>query len=315
MNDNQAWQRYQQYLCAAPAINLRLDISRMSFSDSFFQDMAEPMRHAVAAMDELEGGAIANPDENRMVGHYWLRDPKRSPNQDIRKSIEATIADIKRLADDVQAGVIAPQEEDGFFVVLVVGIGGSALGPQFVADALGQADDPVLVRFIDNTDPDGIDRTLAELDDTLGQTLTVVISKSGGTAETRNGMLEVRAAYEAKGLAFAKHAVAITGEGSALDRLAQEEGWLRALPMWDFVGGRTSECSAVGLLPAALQGIDIDAMLEGARACDEVTRSKDVAANPAALLALMWYHATGGKGERAMVVLPYRDRLALRFTP
>jgi glucose-6-phosphate isomerase len=81
--------------------------------------------------------------------------------------------------------------------------------------------------------------------------------------------------------------------------------------MWDWVGGRTSELSAVGLLPAALQGLDIDGMLAGARSCDEVTRQRDLRANPAALLALMWHHAGGGKGSRDLVVLPYKDRLEL----
>ena len=94
----------------------------------------------------------------------------------------------------------------------------------------------------------------------------MVISKSGATKETRNGMLEVARAYRDDGLSFAAHAVAVTGEGSELDRLARSEGWRAVFPMWDWVGGRTSELSAVGLLPAALQGLDIDAMLEGPRA-------------------------------------------------
>ena len=81
--------------------------------------------------------------------------------------------------------------------------------------------------------------------------------------------------------------------------------------MFDWIGGRTSELSAVGLLPAALQGIDIDAMLAGAAACDEATRVQETKANPAALLALMWFHATGGVGRKDMVVLPYKDRLLL----
>jgi glucose-6-phosphate isomerase len=81
--------------------------------------------------------------------------------------------------------------------------------------------------------------------------------------------------------------------------------------MWDWVGGRTSELSAVGLLPAALQGIDIDAMLRGAAECDAVTRRPDTARNPAARLALLWHHATGGRGAKDMVVLPYKDRLLL----
>jgi glucose-6-phosphate isomerase len=93
--------------------------------------------------------------------------------------------------------------------------------------------------------------------------------------------------------------------------MAKKEGWIARFPMWNWVGGRTSETSAVGLLPAALQGIDIDALLEGAHLCDEVTRKKDSQTNPAALLALMWYHATGGFGKKDMVILPYKDRLQL----
>jgi len=81
--------------------------------------------------------------------------------------------------------------------------------------------------------------------------------------------------------------------------------------MWDWVGGRTSELAAVGLLPARLQGFDIDAMLAGARDTDAVTRGREIVRNPAALLALMWYHAGGGRGAKDMVILPYKDRLML----
>jgi len=81
--------------------------------------------------------------------------------------------------------------------------------------------------------------------------------------------------------------------------------------MWDWVGGRTSELSAVGLLPAALQGVEIDSLLAGARACDDVTRSNNVNANPAAQLALAWFFAGNGKGTKNMVVIPFKDRLEL----
>jgi glucose-6-phosphate isomerase len=150
---------------------------------------------------------------------------------------------------------------------------------------------------------------LRSLSGKLGETLVVVTSKSGSTPEPRNGMLTTEAAYKAEGLDFARHAVAVTGAGSALDREAK--GWLARFPMWDWVGGRTSEFSAVGLLPAALQGFDIDAMLAGAAACDQVTRVHDSGKNPAALMALMWHLATGGKGSKDLVVLPYKDRLLL----
>jgi glucose-6-phosphate isomerase len=105
--------------------------------------------------------------------------------------------------------------------------------------------------------------------------------------------------------------VAVTGAGSELEGVALAEGWLERFPMWDWVGGRTSVTSAVGLLPAALQGIDIRALLEGARSCDIITRTPDTPRNPAALMALMWHHATGGRGAKDMVMLPYKDRLLL----
>ena len=165
--------------------------------------------------------------------------------------------------------------------------------------------------FLDNTDPDGFQRTFDRLGPHLGETLVIVTSKSGGTPETRNGMLAAREGLRAAGLDLARQAVAITQEGSALDRQATAEGWLARFPMWDWVGGRTSETSAVGLLPAALQGIDVTALLEGARACDASTRVHDLFGNPAALLATSWLRATGGRGGRAMVVLPYKDRLLL----
>ncbi len=300
---NDLWKRYKDTLCVAPSLDLSLDVSRMAFDDAFLARMAPAMEKAYAAMDALEKGAVANPDEKRMVGHYWLRDPKRAPTPELTKAIEGAVASVQAFAKDVhQAGK--------FKRLLSVGIGGSALGPMFVADALGDpASDRMQAYFIDNTDPDGIARVLRCLEGKLGETLTIVTSKSGSTPEPRNGMLAVAAAYRAAGLDFARHAVAVTGAGSALDKDAKD--WIARFPMWDWVGGRTSEFSAVGLLPAALQGFDVDAILAGARACDEVTRVHDTMKNPAALMALLWYHATDGKGRKDLVVLPYKDRLLL----
>jgi glucose-6-phosphate isomerase len=180
-----------------------------------------------------------------------------------------------------------------------------------VADALGSTADPLEIHFLDNTDPDGFDRIFDQLSDRLSTTLVVVISKSGGTKETRNGMVETQAAFEQRGLDFPKHAVAVTGEGSELDQVAQGNGWLKRFPMWDWVGGRTSVMSAVGLLPMALQGLDIDAFLAGASAMDAKTRVPSIQENAAMKLALIWYYASNGRGEKDMVVLPYKDRLVL----
>ncbi len=307
----QSWQRYREYLCTAQEIGLLLDISRMDFGAEFFPAMEGAMQRAFAAMADLEKGAIANPDEGRMVGHYWLRAPGLAPDAGIAAEIEFTLRGVKEFCADIHGGVILSPGGKRFRRILVVGIGGSALGPQFVADALGGSNDRMQCHFFDNTDPDGMDRVLSTIGTDLDETLCVVISKSGGTKETRNGMLEAMAAYERQGLRFSRFAVAVTGRGSELDETALAQGWLARFPMWDWVGGRTSVTSAVGLLPAALQGVDIDRLLEGARLCDTATRVPETRRNPAALLALSWYHATGGVGSRDMVVLPYKDRLLL----
>lgn len=305
------WSRYRSHLIDCPRIGLSLDVSRMNFTEDFISHMKPAMRSAFAAMAELENGAIANPDENRMVGHYWLRNAKRAPSSEIAAEIESNIGAIKAFVKKLRRGEIKTQNGKKFTDVLVIGIGGSALGPQFVSEALGGPKDRMTMHFFDNTDPDGMDRVLERIGKSLARTLTVVISKSGGTKETRNGMLIAAAAYAAAGLDFGRHAVAVTGSGSELDRHAQSQHWLERFPMWDWVGGRTSELSAVGLLPAALQGIAIDEMLKGAKDADAVTRKPDIRENPSALLALMWYYIGGGRGLRDMVILPYKDRLLL----
>src|SRR5881398_2835906 len=311
MASSSLWQRFQEYFLRYVDLDFSIDISRMKFPADFFEKMQPGIEKAFAAMRELESGAIANPTEKRMVGHYWLRNPTLAPTAEIRKEIEGTINRVKKFAEDVHAGKIAAENGKRFRHVLLIGIGGSALGPQFVADALGSSHEPMNIFFFDNTDPDGFDRVFERMDDLLSQTLVIVISKSGGTKETRNGMLQAEARFKDKQLPFNKHAVAVTGAGSDLDKYAEENKWLARFPMYDWIGGRTSVMSAVGLLPMALEGFDIDNFLAGAAAMDERTRIPDVAENAAMLLALMWYYAGNGKGDKDMVIIPYKDRLAL----
>lgn len=305
------WETYKALLVDEPELGFRLDVSRMGLDQQDLALRATATGAALSAMEALERGAIANPDEKRMVGHYWLRAPELAPTPEIRAAILQTQARVVDFAARVHDGRVRPPGAERFRRLLVIGIGGSALGPQLVADALSRQDDRMQPHFLDNTDPDGFDRVLGGLGDGLGQTLALVISKSGGTPETRNGMLEAGAAYAARGLEFARHAVAITQDESALDRLARESSFLERFPMWDWVGGRTSVTSAVGLLPAALQGIDVAALLRGAAQMDALTRRPEPQRNPAALLALAWHKAGDGRGARAMVLLPYKDRLLL----
>jgi glucose-6-phosphate isomerase len=305
------WQRYQEWLYYHAGLGFYLDVSRMRFDDRFVEQLTPKFEQAFQDMAALEAGAIANPDENRRVGHYWLRDPELAPDIELKQDIVETLENIEAFVKKIHSGEISPPQAPKFTDIVSIGIGGSALGPEFVAEALSPDLPPLAIHFIDNTDPAGIDRVLAKVGDRLNSTLVLVISKSGGTPEPRNGMIEVQHAYAERNLDFGKQAVAITGRGSNLDQIANAQGWLATFPMHDWVGGRTSEFSAVGLVPAALQGIDIRAMLAGAKEMDIATRKPQIKGNPAALLALAWYFSGNGKGEKDMVVLPYKDSLLL----
>ena len=299
---------FEQYLAWRVVVEtpaLELDLSDAGLAAADLTAATPRLRAALAAMQALEAGAVANPDEGRRVGHYWLRAPELAPEPAMTAEILESWASIERFAAELRDGTVSASDGQPFRDILLVGIGGSALGPQLLVDALGGR-----LHVLDNTDPDGIHRTLAGLP-ALAHTLVLVTSKSGSTVETRNGMLEVAAACTRAGLEFGRQAVAITGVGSHLDQLARAQGWRARFPLWDWVGGRTSVLSPVGLLPAALLGLDWRGLLRGAAAMDVATRNPEVRANPAAMLAHAWFMLTGGHGERAMVVLPYADRLVL----
>jgi len=263
------WQRYQDWLYYHSELGLYVDISRIRFTPDFVTQIQPKFVKAFADMKALELGAIANPDEQRMVGHYWLRSPEIAPTEELRRDITETLDRIEDFTNKVHTGIIHPPSAPKFTDILSIGIGGSALGPQFVAQCFAKADVPLKISFIDNSDPDGIDLVLDLLGDRLSTTLVLVISKSGGTPEAANGMKEAEFAFKKAGLDFAKHAIAITGVGSALEKYAIANGWIAQFPMYDWIGGRTSELSAVGLVPAALQGIDIREMLRNKGSTDQ----------------------------------------------
>lgn len=304
------WSEYCEKVLTVPQLGFSLDYGHVRMTAADWNRLQPLFGPALTALSSIDGGSLANMDEGRMVGHYWLRAPELAPTPEIEEEIRATLGDIQRFAAAVHSGQIAG-ERGPIRHLLHCGIGGSALGPQLVADCLGSAADRLQIHFVDNTDPDGIDRLLGRLAGQLGQTLVTVVSKSGGTPETRNGMLEIEAAYGATGLSFARHAVAVTQAGSLLDQTAVKGGWLARFPMWDWVGGRTSVMSAVGLVPAALQGLDIDSLLAGAREMDQCNRVAEPRQNPSLLLAALWYQLGEGRGAKDMVILPYKDRLAL----
>src|SRR5438874_12015139 len=132
---NSLWQRFQKYFLRYSEIGFTIDISRMRFADDFLQSMGARAQRAFSEMRQLEAGAIANVDERRMVGHYWLRNPGLAPSASLRNEIEATNARIKKFAAEIHAGDIAPATGK-FRHPLLHGSGGTARGPLFGAEAL-----------------------------------------------------------------------------------------------------------------------------------------------------------------------------------
>ena len=315
MAQHNNWQKFSDNLLRYSDPDLWLDLSLMDLPDDLISSKEKIISQSLDEITKIEKGVKVNSDEDkdsggRRVGHYWLRNPDLAPDE-IGVSIQRTIAEIKAFSSGIHKGEILSPSGEKFTNLLLIGIGGSALGPQLAVDALTDHRAPMKIHFFDNTDPDGMDRILNEIGEDLNKTLTLVISKSGGTKETRNGMLEAKSAYENGGLVFGKHAIAVTGKESQLDRYATEEDWIGIFPMEDWVGGRTSITSVVGLLPMALMGINIEDFLNGAAAIDNKTRPPEVKQNAAMMMALSWYHTGEGKGSKAMVILPYKDRLNL----
>ncbi|MFO7629481.1 MAG: glucose-6-phosphate isomerase [Prochlorococcaceae cyanobacterium] len=303
------WQRYEQLLWFHEDLGFWLDVSRMAINAPDLEALTPRFEPVFDAMEALERGAIANPDEQRQVGHYWLRAPQLAPDPASGQHISSEIDRIGSFGQQVLSGQLRSPSGAKFSDVLWIGIGGSGLGPLLIIEALEEEGQGLPFHFIDNVDPQGISRTLAQLGARLASTLVVVVSKSGGTPEPRLGMVQARARLEAAGGSWTSQAVAVTMLGSQLDRQAEAEGWLQRFDMFDWVGGRTSITSAVGLLPAALIGADLRAFLDGAAVMDVATRRRELLHNPAALLSAAWFVAGKGRGCRDMVVLPYRDRL------
>lgn len=203
--------------------------------------------------------------------------------------------------------------------IVVLGIGGSALGASALQRALlkpfwnelsdEQRDYFPRLYILDNIDPTTIGPLLDRLD--LRRTLFNVISKSGSTAETMAQYLivreKLRAAFDLEG--ERRHLVFTTDpEDGVLRKLASDEG-IAALSVPPNVGGRFSVLSAVGLLPAALVGIDIEELLAGASDMDERCRTDVLRDNPAALFAALQHAAHTGHGAPIHVMMSYGDRL------
>ena len=202
--------------------------------------------------------------------------------------------------------------------ILVLGIGGSALGGLAVTEALlkpywnlltdEQREGQPRIFFLDNIDPDTMTGLLNMLD--LSKTLVNVITKSGSTAETMSQFMIVKNILEQElGSNYRYNIVATTDKRTGvLRQIAEQEGY-KTFVVPDDVGGRFSVFSAVGLLPFALVGLDIDEMVNGIKDMDLALKNTDINENIAAQNALIHYLLDTQKGKNMSVMMPYSSRL------
>lgn len=226
------------------------------------------------------------------------------------------LPDNTALADEIAE--FARDACDRYDDFILIGIGGSSLGAIATIMALthpyrnllsaGERGGP---RFfvLDNPDPEKVSATLAMVD--LSRTLVNVVSKSGQTAETAANFLVVRdAMYAALGAEQARKQIVATTdpETGLLRQMADQEGY-RTFPVPPGVDGRQTVLSAVGLIPAALAGVDIHALLAGAAAMRDRASSPEVRENPAYLLAALSVLSDQKHGKSMLVTMPYADSL------
>ena len=212
----------------------------------------------------------------------------------------------------------AAMTEGRFENILVLGIGGSALGGMAVCEALLKPYWNILtdeqrnkfpkIFFLDNIDPDQMQGLLNVLD--LKKTLVNVITKSGSTAETMSQFMILKnRLQEELGDDYRKHIVATTDQTTGILRqISNEEGY-KTFVIPDDVGGRFSVFSAVGLLPLALVGIDIEEIMQGVKDMDLALKNTDIRHNIAAQNALIHYLLDTQKGKNLAVMMPYSSRL------
>ena len=212
----------------------------------------------------------------------------------------------------------AAMVKDRFENILVLGIGGSALGGIAVTEALlkpywnmlsdEQRDGLPRIFFLDNIDPDSMSGLFDFLD--LKKTLVNVITKSGDTAETMSQFMIVKDRLEKElGDNYRYNIVATTDKRTGILRqIAEQEGY-KTFVVPDDVGGRFSVFSAVGLLPFALVGIDVDAIVNGIKDMDLALKNTDINENIAAQNALIHYLMDTKKGKKLSVMMPYSSRL------
>jgi glucose-6-phosphate isomerase len=270
-----------------------------------------------AAIEQYFEGALINQTENRAVLHTALRSKETTPlmvdGEDIRPEIAAVKAKIKSFSQRIISGTHKGFTGKAITDVVNIGIGGSDLGPAMLADALAFYQNHLNVHFVSNVDGDHVQEVLKKVNPET--TLFVIVSKTFTTQETLSNAQTIRSWFLKAGTEkdIAAHFVAVS---TNLQKV-QEFGIApdNIFPMWDWVGGRFSLWSAVGLSIALVMGYDhFEALLDGAADMDAHFRTAPFEQNMPVVMALLsvWYNNFYGAESEALI--PYTQYLQ-KFAP
>ena len=302
-------QRHERYQCQSNG--LVVDFSKHLINDHVWQSLIElASAHALPdAFTALVAGHCVNRSEGRPALHTLLRGTAVEQHPESAAAVHDALARMETLVTRLHKGEDTGWTEQAFTDVVNIGIGGSDLGPRFICDALKTPEAPLRAHFVANVDPEDLDRTLASLDP--ARTLFVVCSKSFTTEETLSNARRAKAWLQAAGAPpndLGQHFLAVTTQVTHAQQWGIPEA--RCLPIWDWVGGRYSLWSAMGLtIPLALGWSAFEALLRGARALDQHTLESPPADNVPIMMALLEFWQTRYLSTNTHAVLPYAQRL------
>ena len=297
------------------AAGLEIDLSKQTWSLGDLEVLLALAQTSgvEAARDRLFGGEVVNASEGRPALHMALRAPDgadwRAAGEPVSRQVEATRNAMAAFAGAVRSGAKAGATGRPFRSILHIGIGGSDLGPRLIWEALRPLSPQIGLRFVANVDPAELALALTGLDP--AETLVVTVSKTFTTQETLTNAQAARTWLRASlGPASDAHLVAV----SAAPDKAQAFGVPvdQVFGFWDWVGGRYSIWSAVGLSCAVALGYEtFAAMLAGAHAMDRHFQTAPLSANAPILLALAHMFNRNGLDRPIRAVVPYAQRLRL----
>lgn len=293
------------------------DYSKQRITDDILKNLIALLDESnfTQKRDAMFAGEKINTTENRAVLHTALRAPKDSEvlvdGENIIPEIHETLARMETLSNQIRAGDYLGATGKPITDIISIGIGGSDLGPQMVYNALNDGKQPVKIHFVSNIDAEDIERALQKCNPET--TAFITISKSFGTQETLTNSLTARAwlsDHLGADQDLSSHLIAVSANVGAAQKFGIKPE--NVYPMWDWVNGRFSLWSAVGLPLAVGLGFDqFHNLLGGAHKIDQHFTSSPFEKNIPVLMALIGIWNRNFLKFSSHAILPYAQKLSL----